>query len=88
MPKIEASPRFDKAFSKLEKRVRKAVERTILLLSDNPRHPGLHVKRLKSTEAIYAARVSRGVRLTFEAIGEETILLRSVGPHDSTLSKP
>ena len=46
----------------------------------NPRHPSLHVKKLKGTDKL-EIRVSKGYRLTFR-FADDVLELRRVGTHD------
>ncbi len=62
---------------------RKAIEDLIA----DMRYPALRVKKIKGTENIWEARVSRSVRMTFQ-IEREIIVLRNIGQHDETLERP
>ncbi len=62
---------------------RKAIENLIA----DMRYPGLRVKKIKGTENIWEARVSRSLRMSFQIDGD-TIILRNIGQHDETLGRP
>jgi len=85
--RLARTARFKRAYRKLTLENRERAGKAIRLLLENPRHPGLWVKRVKGTRAIWEARVSRSCRLTFEIHGE-TYLLRNIGEHDDVLGKP
>ena len=44
-------------------------------LRENPKHPGLHVHRLRGQAGVFGARVSQGDRLTFRWEGGTIVLL-------------
>ncbi len=79
--------RFEQAYESLTKPERQSVRKAISLLSDNPRHPGLGVKKMEGRKNTWEARPSKRLRITFE-MGGETILLRNVGEHDKVLKSP
>ena len=85
--KIARTERFRRSYRKLPPEDKELVKKAIRLLMENPRHPGLRVKRIKGTVGIWEARVSRSCRMTFEIRGD-MYLLRNVGKHDETLKKP
>ena len=83
---IETS-RFKKAYKSLPDEVKIKVKETLRTMAINIRHPSLQVKKIKGTKNIWEARVSLDYRLTFQLI-RNYIILRNVGPHDSTLKNP
>jgi hypothetical protein len=54
----------------------------------DPRHPSLHIKKIKGTRSIFEARVNDFYRFTFENGANNEIILRVVGPHNSAVKKP
>lgn len=78
---------FEQAYSKLTQQEKHSVTKAITFLGENPRHPGLHVKKMEGSKNIWEARVSRKLRMTFEMSGE-TITMRNVGEHDAVLKTP
>lgn len=56
-------------------------------MTENPRHPSLHAKKIQGVSGIWEARVDRQYRLSFEMTGD-TIYLRVVGNHDDVLKHP
>jgi mRNA-degrading endonuclease RelE of RelBE toxin-antitoxin system len=79
--------RFHRAYRSLTAKEQERVQNALRRMSEDLRHPGLRVKRIRGTQGIWEARVSRALRLTFEVEGEN-IVLRNVGGHDATLKKP
>lgn len=79
--------RFQKAYQSLAAVDQGRVQKAIRLMSDDLRHPGLRVKRIKGTQGIWEARASKSLRITFETEGD-ALILRNVGHHDQTLKKP
>lgn len=81
------SERFQRAYADLDDEQVKLAKKALRLLTSNPRHPSLRVKKMQGTADIWEARASRSLRLTFEMRGD-VILLRNVGAHDETLRHP
>ncbi len=78
---------FEQAYSKLTKAEKRSVRKALALLGDNPRHPGLRIKKMEGSKDIWEARLSKGLRMTFGMTGE-TIMMRNVGEHDKVLKRP
>lgn len=78
---------FEQAYSTLTRQEKQGVMKAVAFLGENPRHPGLNVKKMEGKRNIWEARVSRRLRMTFEISGE-TITMRNVGEHDSVLKTP
>jgi len=85
--RIARTERFKVAYSALTTSNQQQARKAIRLLRENPRYPGLRVKRIKGTEDNWEARVSRSTRMTVEVHGD-LIILRNIGEHDKTLAKP
>ena len=85
--RIARTERFQAAYGELTPSNQQQARKAIRLLRENRRHPGLRVKKIKGTEGIWEARVSRSIRMTFEVHGD-LIILRNIGEHDKTLAKP
>lgn len=79
--------RFRRAYRSLTTEEQKRVQNALRRMSEDLRHPGLRVKRVRGTHGIWEARASRALRFTFEVEGDK-IVLRNVGSHDATLKKP
>jgi len=73
--------RFRKAYASLPDRIRQQARESYRLFKQNPRHPGLHFKRINATLPIYSVRVN----LDYRALGllrGDTIVWFWIGPHD------
>ena len=80
--------RFEKAYRSLpHDQQAVVVDAHLRILAQNWRHPSLQTKRLQGTKHIWAIRLSRDLRLTFEPT-KAGVLLRNVGRHDSALRSP
>ena len=84
---ILLTEQFEAAYGKLSATEKRSVRKAVTLLSDNPRYPGLHVKKMEGRKSIWEARPLDRLRMTFE-MTEGTIFLRNVGEHDKVLKKP
>ena len=84
---FERTTRFKRAAKKLIGQDRERLAKALFLYQADPSHPSLSIKRVQGTKGIWEGRASDAIRLTFERI-EGGILLRNVGPHDSTLKRP
>lgn len=84
---LERTERFKRAFKKLDRSHQERVIAALRRLAADPRHPALRVRRVQGTVAIWEARASDELRLTFE-MDRERILLRSGGHHDAALRSP
>jgi mRNA interferase RelE/StbE len=88
MPKIELTDRFIALYRSLPDSVRKKVDRQIILLAENPRHPSLQTKPIQGVYGIYEARVDLNYRLTYERLPGDILLLRVVARHDEAIKNP
>lgn len=79
--KIERSKRFQKDFGALPIAVKKRLEKQLMLLVQNPRHPSLGIRKMEGLDDIWEARVTRNYRFTFQ-VREGSYILRSIGTHD------
>lgn len=83
--KILKSKRFEKRYCKLDKTVQNKVDKTLVLLVKNLRHPSLRTKKMKGVNQ-WEARVDIHYRLTF-IFDDNSLTLLSVGMHDEGLGK-
>ena len=79
---ITYSERFKKSYKKLTLREQKLVQDKVMILSENPMHPSLRVKRIKGTVDLYECSVNMDIRVIWYYEGDEIILLLDVGHHD------
>jgi mRNA interferase RelE/StbE len=78
---------FEQAYENLTKAEKRFVRKALALLGDNPKYPGLHVKKMEGRKDIWEASASKRLRMTFEVAGE-VIVMRNVGEHDKVLKGP
>ncbi|MBI2851813.1 MAG: hypothetical protein HYX84_01740 [Chloroflexi bacterium] len=78
---------FEQAYEKLTKPEKSSVHKALALLGSNPRHPGLHLKKMQGGRDIWEARCSKKLRMTLQIDGERAIM-RNVGEHDKVLKRP
>lgn len=79
---------FIENVSKLSYEVRKFLKEKLSLMYRNPRHPSLRVKKIQGQEDIFEASISMDIRMTWQYIKKDVILLRKIGRHDKTLKNP
>ena len=85
--KIARTESFRKAWKQLSEEKKALARKAIDNLIADMRYPALRVKKIKGTENIWKARVSRSLRMTFHIEGD-IITLRNIGQHDETLDRP
>lgn len=74
---------FWECYGRLPQNVQKRAIRKVELLSENPRHPSLHLKKVKT---LWAARISDAYRmLAFERKG--TLVWFWIGKHDEYMRR-
>jgi hypothetical protein len=78
---------FRTDYDSLREELQAKVDKALALLLANPRHPSLCVKKMQGRLGIWEARVDRQHRMTFRIEGD-LYVMRGVGKHDETLSKP
>jgi len=79
--------RFVGNYDALQPEIRLKVDKALVLLIENPRHPSLRLKRMHGKPAVWEARVDRQYRMTFVIEGD-LYVMRNVGKHDETLNQP
>lgn len=85
--RLQCTDRFRRAYRALSTEDRQQVQKALRRLAENPRYPGLHVKKMQGVRGIWEARASCALRITFE-MHEDVLILRNVGYHDATLKRP
>ena len=82
---------FLESYSELGSHEKKAVDKGVKLMADNPRHPSLNVHKAKNVnakypvggKAVFIAYATKSLRFTFEYGPEPGVIaLRNCGPHD------
>ena len=84
---VARTVRFKKGWGQLSKGEQALARKAITNLAGNIRYPALRVKKIKATENIWEARVSRSLRITFQIEGN-AVILRNIGHHNETLGRP
>lgn len=79
---------FIENVSKLSYEVRKILKEKLSLMYRNPRHPSLRVKKIQGQEDIFEASITMDIRMIWQYIKKDVILLRKIGRHDKTLKNP
>lgn len=79
---------FIENVSKLSYEVRKILKEKLSLVYRNPRHPSLRVKKIQGREDIFEASITMDIRMTWQYIKKDVILLRKIVRHDKTLKNP
>ena len=85
--RIARTENFKKAWKQLGEEQKALARKAIDNLIKDMRYPALRVKKIKGTEYIWEARVSRSLRMTFQ-LESDTIILRNIGQQDETLERP
>lgn len=79
--KIIWTPPFERDFRELPQDIQTRAEKVLALLVENPRHPSLQAKKLRSARNLWEARVSLSYRITYQMEGDR-LVLRRIGTHD------
>ena len=74
-------PSFWKAYSSLDKSIRRKARKAHHLWAENPFHPSLHFKCINSEENIWSVRVTLGYRVV-GVLDEDTVTWFWIGNHD------
>ena len=85
--RLARTHRFKRAYQELKPEDQSLADKAIRFLAVDTRHPSLRVKKIKGTEGIWEARVSRSIRMTFQMQGD-LVILRNIGQHDEALGNP
>ena len=84
---IDFTKRFVKQYTRLPEAVRQKVDKALVLLDADFRHPGLKSHPVESAPGIFEAYVNRKYRMTYERRGT-TFVMRNVDSHDECLKSP
>lgn len=81
---IVSPSRFDRAFDKLPREIKKRFSKQLDLFIQDPFYPSLKTERIRGS--VHASRVADFYRFTWEFAEEKsTVILRNIGKHDPTL---
>ena len=83
--KIHLTKQAESSYRKLPLQIQKKVDKQLLLLVLNYRHPSLRARKMGGV-GHYEARVDRRYRFTF-VVDDEEIFVLTVGPYDEGLGK-
>ena len=89
--KIRITNRFKRSFQALSVDERKAFKKHIELLIKYPNSPfytSLPIKKIRGISGIFECSINEEIRMTWQYIQSDIILLRNIGKHDKTLSNP
>ena len=81
---IKFSKRYltrEKKFTKYNTARIEEIEHTLKLFLDNPVHPSLNLEKLTKS-GVWSIRLSRGDRIFFIWLGQNTVLLVDIGKQD------
>jgi hypothetical protein len=84
---IEFTERFVKQYAQLPKTVQQKVDKALVILDADFRHPGLRSHPVESAPGVFEAYVDRRYRMTFER-HSDTFVMRNVDNHDECLRNP
>ncbi|MGB0561447.1 MAG: hypothetical protein ACPGVO_06550 [Spirulinaceae cyanobacterium] len=79
--KSELTAGFTARFAKLPERVKQTARKNYQLWRENPQHPSLECKRLKTKTAAYSVRVGMGWRAVGVKKGTDTMVWFWIGSH-------
>lgn len=78
---VQTARLFDRDYAGLPAAIKDRTDKQLALLMTNPQHPSLRLKKVRGTDNIWEARISRGYRITLTIAGD-TLVLRRIGIHD------
>ena len=83
--KISFTKQAESSYSKLPLQIQKKVDKQMMLLISNYRHPSLRTRKMGG-EDHFEGRVDKKYRFTF-IVDKDEIYILTVGPHDEGLGK-
>ncbi len=72
---------FDRDYPALPAHIRKKLDRVLVYLTQDIRHPGIKARKMVNHPDIWEARVDEHYRLTFK-FDQDILILRRVGTHE------
>ncbi len=82
---VRFSEKAKKQSQKLPAPIRTKLQKQVILLLSNPRHPSLRARKMQGMD-LYEGRIDYHHRFVFEVM-EDVIHVLAVGPHDTGLGK-
>jgi mRNA-degrading endonuclease RelE of RelBE toxin-antitoxin system len=86
MYRLQIEDSFRKAYSKLTKQEQKATDAKLILLTQNPWHKSLRVKKIHATPC-FECSVNMDIRIAFMFCEDIIIVLLDIDHHDALLRK-
>ncbi len=86
--KFVYSDSFKKNVSELSCDEKKILKEKLILISQNLKHPSLRTKTIQGRKDIFESTVTMAIRLNWQYLKDDILLLRKIGPHDKTLKNP
>ncbi|WP_202079111.1 type II toxin-antitoxin system RelE family toxin [Caldalkalibacillus salinus] len=84
---VELSSSANKYLRKLDKKTRNRILNHILILSENPRHPELNIKKLQGEESLYRLRIG-DFRVMYSVYDDVLIIfIVKIGPRGDIYKK-
>lgn len=83
--KVIFSDKARKLYQGLPPRIQKKFDKQLIFLRTDLHYPSLRTKKMQGLNR-WEARIDKSYRFTFETI-EDSIIVRTVGPHDEGLGK-
>ena len=84
---IKLMPRFEKRYSRLGSDIQHKIDKALVLLDTDFRHPGLRSHPVKGAPGVFEAYVDDKYRMTFTR-RSDTFIMRNVDNHDECLRNP
>ena len=80
--KITFTERFSKHYKTLTDIEKKQIKNKLVILSENPLHPSLRMKKIQGTIDLFECSVNMDIRIIWYYEGLTMIILVDVGHHD------
>ena len=87
MADLKISPAFSESADRLPKEVKLKLIKVFKLLTSNPRHPSLQLKKISGAARndLYECRVDLSIRLILQQLENNTLNLICVNQHDEAI---
>jgi len=85
---LQMSTIFTESANRLPKEAKVKLPKVFMLLTDNPRHPSLQLKKIEGAvrKDVYECRIDLSWRIVLREIGKMTFDLVYAGAHDEAIS--
>jgi len=78
--KVAFTKPFKRDYKSLPESLQELIDKQIIHLLNDPKHPSLRLKKMEGHKFIYEARITKGYCMTVQIVND-TYLLRRVGTH-------